>query len=47
MYGVAKQVLGRSDFLQSVKAYDKDNVSNALMNKVKKYVSAPDFTQVI
>jgi dynein heavy chain, axonemal len=44
-WGTAKQMLGKSDFLQSIKSYDKDNVSNALMNKVKKYVTNPDFTQ--
>jgi dynein heavy chain len=42
-WGTAKQMLGRSDFLQSIKTYDKDNVANTLMNKVKKYVTNPDF----
>jgi dynein heavy chain, axonemal len=35
-WATAKQVLGRGDFLQSIKGYDKDNVSSALMNKVSR-----------
>ncbi|CAM9584402.1 unnamed protein product [Phaeothamnion confervicola] len=43
-WGSAKKVLGEGNFLGQVKAYDKDNVSNTLMNKLKKYVSMSDFT---
>lgn len=39
-----KQVIGESNFLQKIKAYDKDNVSAALIAKIKKFVTMPDFT---
>jgi len=39
----AKKVLGEANFLQSVKGYDKDNVSATIMKKIKGYVSHADF----
>jgi dynein heavy chain len=39
----AKLKLMDSDFLQQVKGYDKDNVSESKINKIKKYTSQPDF----
>ena len=34
-WNTAKKVLGEANFLQSVKSYDKDNVSTAIMKKIK------------
>jgi dynein heavy chain len=42
-WNTAKKVLGEANFLQSVKSYDKDNVSTAIMKKIKGYVSHADF----
>ncbi len=39
----AKTVLGQSNFLAQIKAYDKDNVSQSVNNKIKKFVENPDF----
>merc|ERR1711887_449697 len=39
----AKKVLGEANFLQSIKGYDKDNVSATIMKKIKGYVSHADF----
>jgi len=41
----AKTVLGASNFLQQIKGYDKDNVSTAINNKIKKYVENPQFSK--
>lgn len=30
--------------LNQIKTFNKDNVSNALMTKVKKYINNPDFS---
>jgi dynein heavy chain len=43
-WGNAKTVLSQSDFLQQIKKFDKDNVSQSINNKIKKYVENPDFT---
>ncbi|GMI05338.1 hypothetical protein TrVE_jg1168 [Triparma verrucosa] len=40
----AKKALGASDFLAQVKGYDKNNVKDSVISKVKKYVNRPDFT---
>ena len=40
----AKKVLSESNFLQQIKGYDKDHVSTATNNKVKKYIDLPTFT---
>jgi dynein heavy chain len=40
----AKTVLGQSDFLTRVKAFDKDNVSQSINNKIKKFIDRDDFT---
>jgi dynein heavy chain len=37
-------VIGESNFLAKIKAYDKDNVSAALIAKIKKFILLPDFT---
>jgi len=42
-WNTAKKVLGEANFLQNIKTYDKDNVSPAIMKKVKGYVSQADF----
>ena len=34
----AKTVLGQSNFLQQIKMFDKDNVSQSINNKIKKFV---------
>eukprot|EP00605_Chrysophyceae_sp_TOSAG23-4_P000236 GSChrysophyteH1.ASY1.ANO1.273.1 assembled CDS len=39
----AKQVLGQANFLAQIKGYDKDNVSQSVNNKIKKFVENPDF----
>ena len=38
------QVMGEANFLQKIKGFDKDNVSAAIIAKIKKYVTVPDFT---
>jgi dynein heavy chain len=43
-WDAAKKLLGESNFLQQIKSYDKDNVSAALMNKIKKYIADAEFT---
>ena len=40
----AKKVLSESNFLQQIKGFDKDNVSSATNNKVKKFIDSPTFT---
>mmetsp|Transcript_8855 Transcript_8855/g.26550 ORF Transcript_8855/g.26550 Transcript_8855/m.26550 type:complete len:1938 (-) Transcript_8855:1349-7162(-) len=42
-WNTAKKVLGEANFLQSIKSYDKDNVSPATMKKIKGYVSHAEF----
>jgi len=39
----AKKLMSEPNFLQQIKYYDKDHVSSAVMNKIKKFVSMPDF----
>ena len=40
----AKRMLGELNFLQSLKDYDKDNIAEAYMRKIRqKYIPNPDF----
>lgn len=43
-WGSAKTVLGETNFLTNLKAFDKDNVKNSTIIKVKKYVENQSFT---
>ena len=43
-FGNAKRVLGETNFLSNLKAFDKDNVKNSTVTKVKKYVENQLFT---
>jgi dynein heavy chain len=40
----AKKKISEPSFLQQVKGYDKDNVSDSLIHKIKKYIKDPGFT---
>jgi dynein heavy chain len=40
----AKKKLGEMDFLDQLKNYDKDRMSNKLVKKVKKYTDMEEFT---
>jgi dynein heavy chain len=40
----ARKKLSEVDFLSQVKNYDKDNVAESVINKIKKYVNNPDFS---
>ena len=40
----AKKVLGESNFLASIKNYDKSHVKDSIISKVKKYINNPEFT---
>lgn len=42
-WGNAKKVLSESNFLQQIKGYDKDHVSQSTNNKIKKYIEMPTF----
>ena len=44
-WATAKKVLGESNFLQEIKRFDKDHVSQATNNKIKKYVDMPGFSK--
>ncbi len=39
----AKKVLSEANFLQQIKQFDKDHVSQSTANKIKKYVDMPTF----
>lgn len=39
----AKKVIGESNFLQQIKGFDKDHVSQGIILKVKKYIEMPKF----
>ncbi len=43
-WGSAKIVLGDSNFLKKLYDYDKDNVSDSILGKLKKYIDNPKFT---
>jgi dynein heavy chain len=43
-WGTAKKKISESNFLQQVKGYDKDNVPETVIHKVKKYCTNKDFT---
>ena len=40
----AKALLGDSNFLRNLYNYDKDNIAEAKLKKVKPYIVNPDFT---
>eukprot|EP00595_Chromulina_sp_UTEXLB2642_P001436 CAMPEP_0196765288 /NCGR_PEP_ID=MMETSP1095-20130614/7947_1 /TAXON_ID=96789 ORGANISM="Chromulina nebulosa, Strain UTEXLB2642" /NCGR_SAMPLE_ID=MMETSP1095 /ASSEMBLY_ACC=CAM_ASM_000446 /LENGTH=615 /DNA_ID=CAMNT_0042123087 /DNA_START=2038 /DNA_END=3886 /DNA_ORIENTATION=+ len=42
-WGTAKRVLSESNFLQQIKSYDKDNITQSVVNKVKKFIDMPEF----
>jgi len=42
-WSTAKKVLSESNFLQQIKGFDKDNISQSTINKIKKYVDMPTF----
>ena len=42
-WATAKKTIGESNFLQQIKSYDKDNVPQAQVNKIKKYVDNKEF----
>ena len=37
-------MLGDANFLKKLMEYDKDNISQATQNKLKKYIENPKFT---
>eukprot|EP00741_Cyanophora_paradoxa_P024436 tig00022075_g23593.t1 len=39
----SKKLLSDTNFLQSLENYDKDNISEAIVQKLKKYVTNPEF----
>lgn len=39
----AKLVLGDTNILKKLQEYEKDNISDALLKKLKEYVEHPDF----
>ena len=39
----AKSLLGDSNFLKRCIEYDKNNISNIILKKLKKYIDNPDF----
>merc|ERR1711871_18260 len=42
-WATAKKKISEANFLQQVKAYDKDNVPESIVKKIAKYVSKADF----
>jgi hypothetical protein len=43
-WAAAKVVLGDSNFLKRLYEYDKDNINEVLLKKLKKYIENPRFT---
>ena len=44
LWGPAQKMLGDMNFLASLKSYDKDNIDNYIMRKIRdSYISNPDF----
>jgi hypothetical protein len=41
---VAKKLLGRSDFIDLLQNYDKDNIDPKVIKKLTKYIKDPEFT---
>ena len=39
----SKSKLSESTFLHQVKSYDKDNISNSMLNKIRKFTKKPEF----
>ncbi len=46
-WGPAQQMLADSGFLTSLKTYDKDNMPAALMEKIRPYISDPNFEPAV
>ncbi|KAF1329905.1 Dynein heavy chain, partial [Globisporangium splendens] len=42
-WDTSKRVLSRSTFMSELKEYDKDNIPQATLKKVRKYIDNPDF----
>ena len=42
-WGEAKKLLSQMDFMETLKAYDKDNIPKKIIQKVKKYYDDPRF----
>jgi Microtubule-binding stalk of dynein motor len=40
----ARKVLAEANFMKSLFDYDKDNISEAVMKRLQKYLDNPDFT---
>uniref|UniRef100_A0A0G4I0U0 Uncharacterized protein n=1 Tax=Chromera velia CCMP2878 TaxID=1169474 RepID=A0A0G4I0U0_9ALVE len=42
-WDTAKKVLGKSDFLSRLKAYDKDNIPQKVLRKLEDYIKKPEY----
>ncbi|GAB9466924.1 hypothetical protein Gpo141_00004287 [Globisporangium polare] len=42
-WDTSKRILSRSSFMADLKEYDKDNISQATLKKVRKYIENPEF----
>jgi dynein heavy chain len=39
----AKKTLNEANFLQQIKGFNKDNITNSILSKIKKFIDQPDF----
>lgn len=46
-WGPAQQMLADNNFLVSLKTYDKDNMSDALMIQIRPYIADPNFDPAV
>lgn len=46
-WGPAQQMLADNNFLASLKTYDKDNMSEALMVQIRPYIADPNFDPAV
>lgn len=46
-WGPAQQMLADNNFLASLKSYDKDNMPEALMVKIRPYIADPNFEPAV
>ena len=46
-WGPAQQMLADNNFLASLKTYDKDNMPEALMVKIRPYIADPNFEPAV
>lgn len=46
-WGPAQQMLADNNFLASLKTYDKDNMPEALMVKIRPYIADPNFDPAV